>query len=40
MNMGTDAKKLDFETLKNAIAGHAAAIRCKTILQPAAGPGT
>jgi CRISPR-associated protein Csb1 len=39
-NMGTDATKLDFDTLKNAISGHAAAIRCKTILQPAAGPGT
>lgn len=34
------ATKLDFETLKKAIAGHAAAIRCKTRLQPAAGSGT
>ncbi len=38
--METDAKKLDFGTLKNAVSGHAAAIRCKTILQPAAGEGT
>jgi CRISPR-associated protein Csb1 len=38
--METDAKKLDFDTLKNAVSGHAAAIRCKTVLQPAAGPGT
>jgi CRISPR-associated protein Csb1 len=39
-NMTNDAKKLDFDTLKKAVSGHAAAIRCKTILQPAAGPGT
>lgn len=38
--MGTDAKKLDFNALKNAVSGKAAAIRCTTILQPAAGPGT
>jgi CRISPR-associated protein Csb1 len=38
--MGTDVKKLDFDALKNAVSGQAAAIRCRTILQPAAGPGT
>lgn len=38
--METNAKNLDFEMLKNAVSGHAAAIRCKTILQPAAGRGT
>lgn len=38
--MGTEAKQLNFDTLKDAISGHAAAIRCKTILQPAAGCGT
>lgn len=38
--MGTGAIKLDFEQLKRAVAGQAAAIRCKTILQPAAGEGT
>lgn len=38
--MGSDAKKLDFDMLKKAVSGHAAAIRCKTILQPAAGEGT
>jgi len=38
--MNTGAKKLDFDTLKDAVSGHAAAIRCTTFLQPAAGPGT
>jgi CRISPR-associated protein Csb1 len=38
--MSSDAKKLDFAMLKSAVSGNAAAIRCKTILQPAAGPGT
>lgn len=38
--MGTDARPLDFDTLKKAVSGSAAAIRCRTILQPAAGPGT
>lgn len=33
-------EKLDFDKLRNAVSGHAAAIRCRTILQPAAGPGT
>lgn len=32
--------ELTFEMLGKAIAGHAAAIRCKSILQPAAGEGT
>jgi CRISPR-associated protein Csb1 len=31
---------LTFETLSKAVAGHAAAIRCRTKLQPAAGAGT
>jgi CRISPR-associated protein Csb1 len=38
--MGVDAKPLDYSTLMNAISGKAAAIRCRTILQPAAGEGT
>lgn len=38
--METNAKTLDFDTLKSAVSGCAAAIRCKTILQPAAGQGT
>lgn len=38
--MGTKASKLDFDALKNAVSGRAAAIRCITILQPAAGSGT
>lgn len=39
----TESKKaiaLDFNTLRDAISGNAVAIRCRTILQPAAGPGT
>jgi CRISPR-associated protein Csb1 len=36
----TKAVKLDFERLRSDVSGHAVAIRCKTILQPAAGPGT
>jgi CRISPR-associated protein Csb1 len=35
-----EAKPLTYDLLKEAVAGHSAAIRCKTILQPAAGPGT
>lgn len=35
-----EAIPLTFELLKQAIAGHAAAIRCRSILQPAAGEGT
>lgn len=31
---------LDLQTLHGAVAGHAVAIRSRTILQPAAGPGT
>src|ERR1700754_3496332 len=31
---------LDLKTLHAAVSGRAAAIRCRTILQPAAGPGT
>src|SRR5712691_8709409 len=31
---------LTFDVLSKAIAGHAAAIRCRSILQPAAGEGT
>ena len=31
---------LTFDQLAKAVAGHAAAIRCRTRLQPAAGPGT
>lgn len=38
--METDMKKLDYEMLKKGVSGNAAAIRCRTILQPAAGPGT
>lgn len=38
--MGTGARRLDFDTLKKAVSGSAAAIRCRTILQPAAGAGT
>lgn len=38
--MANEAKELDFAALANAISGSAAAIRCKVILQPAAGPGT
>jgi CRISPR-associated protein Csb1 len=33
-------EKLTFESLRQAISGQAAAIRCRTILQPAAGVGT
>lgn len=33
-------EQLSYEQLKKAVAGNAVAIRCKTILQPAAGPGT
>jgi CRISPR-associated protein Csb1 len=36
----TQATRLDLRTLHDAISGRAVAIRCKTILQPAAGPGT
>src|SRR5258708_7652150 len=36
----SNAKSLTYELLKNAIAGNAAAIRCRSILQPAAGEGT
>ena len=38
--MGTESKPLDFGELKRVVAGRATAIRCRTILQPAAGPGT
>lgn len=38
--MGTDLNQLDFEMLKNAVSGHAVAIRCRTVLQPAAASGT
>src|SRR5437763_478113 len=41
--MGQDrneGKQLTYEKLKQAIAGNAAAIRCRSILQPAAGEGT
>ena len=33
----TEAKTLTYQMLQQAISGHAAAIRCKSILQPAAG---
>lgn len=36
----TPLPPLDFRTLHAAVAGVAVAIRCRTILQPAAGPGT
>src|SRR5580704_3605113 len=36
----SEVKSLTYELLKQAIAGNAAAIRCKSILQPAAGEGT
>jgi len=32
-------EKLTFDELKNAVTGTAAAFRCRTILQPAGGPG-
>ncbi len=35
-----EAKPLTYELLKSAIAGNAAAIRCRSVLQPAAGKGT
>jgi CRISPR-associated protein Csb1 len=35
-----DIKPLTYELLHKAISGYAAAIRCKSILQPAAGEGT
>jgi len=35
-----DAKPLTYELLQKAISGYAAAIRCTSILQPAAGEGT
>jgi CRISPR-associated protein Csb1 len=38
--MSETAKTLTYDELKNAVAGHAAAIRCRTRLQPAAGSGT
>lgn len=33
-------KPLTYDQLATAVAGNAAAIRCRTRLQPAAGPGT
>ncbi len=36
----SNAKPLTYELLKNAVAGNAAAIRCRSVLQPAAGEGT
>jgi CRISPR-associated protein Csb1 len=36
----TMSEKLNYELLHKAISGNAAAIRCKSILQPAAGEGT
>jgi CRISPR-associated protein Csb1 len=36
----SESKALTYERLITAIKGHAAAIRCRTRLQPAAGPGT
>jgi len=38
--MATDPKTFDYARLLKAVSGHAAAIRCKSILQPAAGAGT
>lgn len=35
-----EAKALTYEDLAKAVSGHAAAIRCRTRLQPAAGAGT
>ncbi len=35
-----DIVPLTYEVLKQAVSGHAAAIRCRSILQPAAGEGT
>ncbi len=35
-----EAKPLSYEILKQAVAGFAAAIRCRSTLQPAAGEGT
>ena len=35
-----EARALTYEMLKQAVAGHAAAIRCRSELQPAAGEGT
>jgi CRISPR-associated protein Csb1 len=40
MSTVTVPTPLTFELLYKAVSGRAAAIRCKTILQPAAGPGT
>lgn len=42
MSTSNDSKStpLDLKTLHTAVAGRAVAIRCRTILQPAAGPGT
>ncbi len=36
----TRSTQLDLATLRKAVAGSAVAIRCRSILQPAAGPGT
>lgn len=36
----TSCLPLDFKTLHAAVAGRAVAVRCRTILQPAAGAGT
>lgn len=38
--MSPSTEPLTYEMLRKAVAGLAAAIRCKTILQPAAGAGT
>lgn len=32
--------RLDYATLRDAVAGSAPALRCRTVLQPAGGPGT
>ncbi|MCK6557392.1 type I-U CRISPR-associated protein Cas7, partial [Candidatus Binatia bacterium] len=34
------ARELTLNVLQAAVSGRAVAIRCRTILQPAAGPGT
>jgi len=38
-NNKTNETALDFETLKNAVSGSAAAFRCRAKLQPAGGEG-
>ncbi len=39
MNAESQPHTLDYETLRNAVSGTGAAFRCRTVLQPAGGPG-